>query len=399
MLTAAQERARMKVIQLQVLPLLSGVQRAMLAFFDALPADRYEIIVVCHEEGPLTKVLEERGIRTITLAALDRPIHPVKDLQALLALYRLFREEKPDVVHSHSSKPGVLGRLAARAAGVPAIVHHNHGHAWGWRDPALKRHLLAALERWLCQSCDLVIFVAEETRAFSVARGLLPESKSVTVYNGVDLKRLRPAAGLEEKQALRRRFGLEADAFLACFVGRLWEQKNPLALVPILKRARALAPARDIRLVIAGDGPMEGAVKAAFQQEGLLDAVTFLGWQTDTAPIYRLADCFVLPSLWEGLPLVLEESLAAGLPTFCSKIPGSREVIIPEVGAYAPIESLEGLGDEIARLAMDPALQQTMAHAARARAEAVFDVSKTIWQLAPLYERLLSVASAQRLRG
>lgn len=390
MLTAAPEGARTKVIQLQVLPLLSGVQRAMLAFFDALPSDQYEIIVVCHEEGPLTKVLAERGIRTITLSALDRPIHPVKDLQALLALYRLFREEKPAVVHSHSSKPGVLGRLAARAAGVPAIVHHNHGHAWGWRDPVMKRYLLAALERWLCQSCDLVIFVAEETRAFSVARGILPEFKSVTVYNGVELERLRPASGQGEKSTLRRHYGLSEHAFLACFVGRLWEQKNPLALVPILKRARALASERDIRLVIAGDGPMEEEVKAAFEREGLLDVVTFLGWQNDTAPIYRLADCFVLPSLWEGLPLVLEESLAAGLPTFCSRIPGSREVIVPEVGACAPIEALEGLGDEIARLAKDPALQQTMARAARARAEAIFDVRKTIWQLAPLYERLLS---------
>lgn len=390
MVHSAEQGTRIKVIQLQVLPLLSGVQRAMMAYFDALPPDRYEVVVVCHAPGPLTEALEARGIRTISLDVLDRPIRPVKDLAALWALYGLFRDEKPQVVHSHSSKPGVLGRLAAKAAGVPVIVHHNHGHAWGWKDPLIKRHVLAVLEKFLCHSCDMVIFVAEETRAFSVARGILPESKSVTLYNGVELTRLTPASSGDEKRALRRQYGLSEEAFLALFVGRLWEQKNPLALVPILKGARARAPAQDIRLVIAGDGPMEAEVRAAFAREGLLEQVTFLGWQSDTAPIYRLADCFVLPSLWEGLPLVLEESLAAGLPTLCSRIPGSREVITPEVGFYAPLEGLERLGEHIAQLAQDPEGTARMAKAARARAEALFDVRTTILGLPPIYERLLA---------
>lgn len=381
--------ARIKVCHMQVLPLMSGVQRAMLEFLDALPSDRYEILVICQQEGPLTEALRERGIRTITLATLIREIRPIPDLRAFVSLCQIFRQEQLDIVHTHSSKPGVVGRLAGRLMGVPVVIHHNHGHAWTWYDPWIKRQGMAFIERLMVLACDQVIFVSEETRQFSVSRGILPERKSITLYNGVDVERLRPATGPDEVKTLRESYGIPSDCFLTCFVARLWEQKNPLAIPSIFAEACRLAPDKNLRLVVAGEGPLEGILKAQLQARGLLDRVHFLGWVPDAAPIYRMSDVLILPSRFEGLPLVLEESLASGLPAVCSRIPGSREVITPEVGFTAPLDNLDALGADIAALAHDPERLTRMRTAARKKAVETFDRKKISSLLPGLYDRLL----------
>lgn len=382
--------SRLKVCHVQVLPLMSGVQRAMLAFFEVLPADRYEVVVICQAEGPLTETLRAHGIRYILMPELVRPVRPWKDVQALIAFCHFCYTEKPDVLHLHSSKPGVLGRLAGTLMQVPVVIQHNHGYAWTKSDPAFKKSCIAALERTLTRACDMVIFVSEETRRFSVARGLVPEHKSYTIYNGVDTTHHRPPHDVAEVAALRAARGIPTDAFLLTFVGRLWEQKNPLALPEIFETASRLAPERNIHLAIAGEGHLEAKLRDALQARGLLERTHFLGWVSDAAPVYRMSDCLILPSLFEGLPLVLEECMASGLPAVCSKIPGSREVVTPEVGFAEPLTELARMGERVAQLANDATLCASMRAQARAKALAQFDRNVTLPKLPPLYARLLA---------
>lgn len=387
--------ARIKVCHVQVLPLMSGVQRAMMAFLEALPPDEYEVLVICQKKGPLTDTLDTLGIRHIELPSLIRPIRPIPDILTFVAFCRICRDEKLDILHTHSSKPGVLGRLAGTLMDVPLVVHHNHGHAWTWQDPKLKRVLFGALERLLSQACDKVIFVSEETRQFSVARGLLPESRSLTIYNGVDVTRMRPPASPEEVRELRRKHNVPEDCFLVCFAGRFWEQKNPLALPPLLAEAHKRAPEQNIQLVMAGEGHLEPHLRNAFFKAGVLSRAHFLGWVPDAAPIYRMSDVLVLPSRFEGLPLVLEESLACGLPAVVSRIPGSREVITPEVGFCEPVDAPERFGQRIAELACDRPRLAKMREAARAKALAEFDAEKTSRKLPELYRRWLAEKQTQ----
>lgn len=387
--------ARIKVCHVQVLPLMSGVQRAMITYLEALPKDEFDVVVICQKKGPMTERLDELGIRHIELPSLIRPIRPVPDALAFVAFCRTLKEEQVDVLHTHSSKPGVIGRLAGTFMDTPLILHHNHGHAWTWQDPKLKRWVFAAIERALSHACDQVIFVSEETRRFTVKHGILPESKSMTLYNGVDVRRMRPPTGPDEVAALRREHHIDENAFVVCFAGRFWEQKNPLALPPLLARAHALAPEHNIQLVMAGEGHLEPQLRSAFYKLGLLGRTHFLGWVPDAAPIYRMSDVLVLPSRFEGLPLVLEESLACGLPAIVSRIPGSREVITPEVGFCEPVDAPERFGERIAELANDRPRLLHMREAARAKALAEFDEQKTSHRLPGIYRRLLQEKEAK----
>lgn len=388
--------SRLKVCHVQVLPLMSGVQRAMLAFFEVLPADQYEVVVICQSEGPLTETLRAQGIRYVLMPELIRPIRPWKDAQAFIAFCHFCYTEKPDVLHLHSSKPGVLGRLAGTLMQVPVVIQHNHGYAWTKTDPTFKKSLIALLERSLTRACDMVIFVSDETRRFSVARGLVPEHKSYTIYNGVDTEHHRPPRDAAEVAELRAARGIPTDAFLLTFVGRLWEQKNPLALPEILETACQHAPTQNIHLAIAGEGHLETPLREALQKRGLLERTHFLGWVSDAAPVYRMSDCLVLPSLFEGLPLVLEECMASGLPAVCSRIPGSREVVTPEVGFAEPLSEISHFGKRVAQLANDTRLCASMRAQARAKALAQFDRKVTLPQLPPLYARLLAANAAPR---
>ena len=181
-----------RICHLQVLPLLSGVQRSMLEIFKQLDRSRFEIHVACQGPGALTEELDRLGIRWHAIDALDRPIRPHRDWQAYCQLYRLFEQERFQIVHTHSSKPGFLGRVAARRAGVPHVVHHVRGFAFHEFSPPPKRWIYSRLERWAGRYCDRVLFVNHEEREMSVQNGWLPAEKCQTIYNGVDLAAVDP---------------------------------------------------------------------------------------------------------------------------------------------------------------------------------------------------------------
>ncbi|HEY1600019.1 MAG TPA: glycosyltransferase, partial [Pirellulales bacterium] len=176
-----------RICHVQMLPILSGVQRAMLEIFKRLDRARYEIHVACQGQGPLTDELERHSIHWHAVPALGRPIRPVKDWRAYRALYQLFRRQQFQIVHTHSSKPGILGRAAACRAGVPHVIHHVHGFAFHEFSPPGARWIYSRLERWAGTCCDRVVFVNHEERQLSVREGWLPAEKCLTIYNGVDL--------------------------------------------------------------------------------------------------------------------------------------------------------------------------------------------------------------------
>ncbi len=223
-----------RICHVQVLPLLSGVQRAMLEMFKPLDRSRCEIHVACQGPGPLTDELERLDIRWHAVPELARfAIRPRRDWQAYCSLHALFRRFRFDIVHTHSSKPGILGRLAARRAGVPAIVHHIHGFAFHDYTPRLQHLVYSRLEQWAGRYCDRVLFVNHEERELSIRRGWLPAEKCLTIYNGVDLDVITSAGRQAARRGRRARWQLADDEIAIVFAGRLEPQKQPLALADI----------------------------------------------------------------------------------------------------------------------------------------------------------------------
>jgi glycosyltransferase involved in cell wall biosynthesis len=384
-----------RICHIQVLPLLSGVQRVMLDVFDQLDRSRYDIHVVCQHAGPLTDELARRQICYHLEPTLVRPLHPWRDLRAYLRLTRWLRDGNFDLVHTHSSKPGILGRLAASRAGVPCIVHHVHGFSFHEFSPPATRRLYARLEHWAGRHCNRVIFVNEEERQLAVRQAILPAEKCLTIYNGVDLRCSDPERRALVRGDVRRQFGWDERETVVLMMGRLDQQKQPLLTPAIAGELERLRPHDRWRIAIAGSGALEEALRQRVRQLGLEHRVQLLGWQNGPQRLYCGADIVLHPTLWEGLPLSLLDAQAAGLPAVASNVKGNREVVTAETGFLCEPQQSNSYAAALAQLIENTALQHRMGDSARQRAERYFDASINYRRIAELYDELLDMPTTK----
>jgi len=189
---------QIKLCHIQVLPLLSGVQRVMLEIIRLLDRERYEVTVICKDEGALTEILWQQGVKVMTLSCLDRNINPIMDLKTFGEFVKIFRKEKFHIVHTHSTKPGFLGRVAAKLCNIPVIIHHVHGFGFHEFSSSIWTSLLLLLEKIAGRGSDRVIFVNDEERELAVRKGIVPPEKAITIYNGVNLKTFNPSKKMLE---------------------------------------------------------------------------------------------------------------------------------------------------------------------------------------------------------
>ena len=383
-----QHSAMIPICHVQLLPLLSGVQRAMLDIFKYLDRERYAPHVVCQQPGPLSAELARLDIPCHFVGSLRRQIHPLRDARALQMLVALFRRHRFRLVHTHSSKPGILGRVAARRAGVPRIVHHVHSFAFHEFSPRWQTVVYSNIERWASQFCDRVIVVNQEERELAVRRGIVPAEKCLTVYNGVDLERFKPDRETWRGR-MRCEYGLRPHDTVILFMGRLDVPKQPLILPRIAAALELERPADDWRMLIVGSGPM----RERFEREIIAHRVgrrfVLVDWQDEPQRVYQAADIWLQPSLWEGLSLTLLEAHASALPCVASNVKGNREVVVPQAGKLCEPQDAAQYAMELARLIDDRELRQRMGVAARCRAEERFDSRDNMKWIGALYDQLL----------
>lgn len=381
-----------RVCHVQVFPILSGVQRVMLDLFDQLDRREYELHVICKEPGPLGEELRRRGIETHFVRELDRPIHPWRDWRAYRRLRRIFAEQAFDLVHTHSSKPGVLGRLAARYAGVEHVIHHVHAFAFHEFSPPWKRRLYSRLERLAGRACDRVVFVNHEDRLTAIEEGILPAEKCVTVYNGV-VTSADPSSGSWRRE-IRDKLGLASDEVAILFTGRLAPPKLPLLLPRIAASLRKMELNTKWRIVVVGSGLLQRRMLRRCRQLQVEDLVQHVGWQTDVAPWLAAADIFLFPTLAEGMPMALIEAQAAGLPAVASDARGNREVIAVGGGTLCPPGDPAAYAAALERLIADPSLRASLGGAGRDGTATYFDRNTNMGKIVALYEELRRARSS-----
>lgn len=382
------EAAKIRVCHVQTTPQLAGAQRVMLDIFEQLDRNRFELHVACGANGPLTDVLSAVGIKSHVIPSLVRSIRPLRDYRAYAELRALFERERFDVVHTHSSKPGILGRLAARHAGVEGIVHHVQGFAFHEFTPAPLRLLGTLAERWAGANCDRIVFVNQEERAWAIQTARLPAHKCVTIYNGADLQRFSPAPSLERRAELRKALGIDADEVAVLFVGRLAPQKQPLIIPQVAKRLDELLPDTAWRILVAGSGPLEDALNDGIHKLGMEQRVQLLSWQDATEQWMQSADVLLQPTLWEGLPLAAIEAMGAGIPVVAADVKGNREAVSETTGSLCEPRSPEAFARALARFVASSRLRQECGAEGRLRAERDFDRVVNYARFADLYEEL-----------
>lgn len=356
-------------------------------YFNQNPAFTAELAVgpVPPTEADLTDWAYQRAIPTTIIPDMVNYISPSTNLAAIRQLRALMHRGRYDIVHTHSSVAGVIGRLAARSVGVPIIVHHVHG--WGLQKGMSARMQLIylTLERLCARMTDRLIAVSRSTIAKGLTYKIAPEQKFALIYNGIPLERFRQTV---DHQQVRRALGLAPDSKLVGMIGRLDRQKNPLDFI----RAAALVVQRapNTQFLIAGNGSLRAECEQLIDQLGLQGTFFLLGFRNDIDKIMPVLTMTALSSLWEGLPVVFQEAMSAGKPIVANDVDGASDVIIDGVtGFLVPPEQPDQMAERILRILNDEALCQRMGQQARERSEP-FSIKAMTSNIEGVYRQLLN---------
>lgn len=347
-------------------------------------------VVGASAPGPYVAELASWGIGHVPLRHATRAWAPQRDALALVELIGIFRRLRPTVVHTHNPKPGVYGRLAARVAGVGAVVNTVHGLYATPEDPPLRRSIVYALER-LAARCSDAELVQNPEDVATLARLGVPSSKLQLLGNGVDLERFDPGRVPEARaREVRREIGAAEHEVVVGVVGRLVWEKGYREVFRAARQLRRQAP--NVRIVVVGpdepdkaDGVAEDSIRTAQR-----DGVRFLGARRDMESLYAAFDVYVLASYREGFPRSAMEAAAMGLPLVATDIRGCRQVVDHDLtGLLVAPRDASALAAAVARLAADPALRLAMGGAGRAKALVEFDQRRVIDATLDTYESLV----------
>lgn len=324
-------------------------------------------------EGSLLESARAAGIPVVVLKSMRRNPRPILDFIALVSLVRLFRRELPEIVHTHSSKAGILGRAAAWLAGVPVIIHTNHGLPFHDRQPWIVNRFWRFLETVVAPATTVFICVGETMKRASIAAGLAPAERHEVVYSGMDL-------------VFDVRSARTGDPVIG-WIGRLVPQKGPSDFIEMLELV--MARHDTAQALIVGDGPLRAELESAVSRR---PRVTFKG-RVDPSMIpscFAAMDVAVLTSYWEGLPRVAVQAALAGLPVVAYDVEGASEVVKSgETGFLVPVGDRRALADRVLEVLGMADLGRSMGAKGRALVADRFDGKRMVDELVRIYRERL----------
>jgi glycosyltransferase involved in cell wall biosynthesis len=384
----------MRIVHVITRLIIGGAQENTLLTVQGLHHDYHDDVTLITgpaegPEGDLFDRAAQLGLRVEIYPELVRPIRPIADYRAYRRLRAAFRRLKPDVVHTHSSKAGILGRTAAWRENVPAVVHTIHGMPFGKFETPLKNRLYIELERWAARRCHAIVSVCDAMTEQALAAGVGCPEQFITIYSGMNADAfLHPTRARED---VRRELGLAGDEVAFATVARLFELKGHDDIVAIAGKVLAANPA--VRFVWIGDGILRDRLIADLERLGIRRSFILTGLVApDRIPeLLNAVDAVIHPSLREGLARVLPQALLVGRPVISYDVDGAREVVLPETGILLKPRDLDGLRRAILDLAASPAKRTAMGREGRARFADQFRHETMTRQLRSLYERLLAI--------
>jgi glycosyltransferase involved in cell wall biosynthesis len=384
--------APVRVLHVITRMILGGAQENTLLSVEGLDAmPGYDVALVSGvdrgEEGDLLA----RTRATIDLAIvpqLRRNVNLLADLIALWQLYRLIREGRYHIVHTHLAKAGILGRVAARLAGTPIVVHGLHGLVFHDYQPRLQSRLWWLVQKACDPLTDHYVSVSNVISEKAVASRLTAASKLTTVYSGMELDWFLDAD--VDPAAARRRFGIPADALVIGKIARMVPVKNHDQLLDAAPEIVARHP--EVRFLLVGDGPLVGHLRVRAAELGIIAHVVFAGLvpREEIPATIAAMDVLAHTAVYEGLPRVLVQALAMGKPCVAFDADGTREVVVPgETGYLVPAGDRAGLVAALDRLLADPDLRARLGANGRRLVDPAFRAETMVAHIAAVYQTLL----------
>jgi glycosyltransferase involved in cell wall biosynthesis len=398
---------RIKVLHLITHLGAGGALDNTLLTVKGLPRDRYEVHlaagVLSGSDYTEWKTRAERCADALfVFQDLQRPVHVLKDRRALNQLTSLIVKQNYDIVHTHCAKAGVLGRIAAKRAGTPIMIHTFHSFGWQVAHDfhksrlhkylsSLQKRCYIGVERYAAGLADALITVSELNKREALALKIAPSEKFITIYSGVDIEGL--LASSAERDAICKKFKLHSTYPVVGMIGRLSTQKAPLDFVHAAKIVLERKPG--VQFILVGDGPLAAVVREAIGPEM---RIKMLGFQDNVPEILSIINVFALPSLWEGLGRALTEAMIMGVPVVATSVNGVPELIVDqETGLLSPPANPAKLAENIIWLLDHPQEAQRMSHSASERVVPDFSAARMLKQIDALYQRLLRATSRHAL--
>ncbi len=369
-----------------------GTRRYITQVLSHLDLNRFEPVLFCAAERDPAflediEIIRRRGIKVLFFP-MKREISPISDFWLTLKMSKAIRQEKPDIVHTHSSKAGIIGRTAARLAGVAKIAHTPHVFPFEMDVGKFKRRFYLFLERIAARWTSLLIAVSNSEKDVALEYGLFKAGNTVVNANGIDPELWR-VVDIGEREKLREQAGIPNGVFVVGMVGRFMPQKGHRILVEAAELL--LKKNRDIHFVLVGEGELKNKIRNLTVSKKIESKFHFFEQTDRVADYYATFDCLVLPSLWEGCPFTAMEAMAMRIPVIASSVGGVSEIIEDRIsGLLTPPADASSLADAIEKLCEDRKLCGSLGEKGQQRIMDKFLLSDSIRRLEDIYQRLVA---------
>lgn len=378
------------VVHLITLLELGGAQGNTLYTVRHLDPSRFDAHLWCGRGGYWDRVALQDFSADKRLSFFDRlvrPVRPLKDLLVIYDLYRKLKEVHPDILHTHSSKAGIVGRIAGHWAGVPVIIHTFHGFGFNDQQKPWTRALFVALERLTARLSTKLIFVSESNRDEAQQKKIGTPSQYYVIRSGVPLKSIKDRAAAADVHKVREELGVPPDAELITTVGPFKPQKN---LTDFINVAHAVVKKHPKSYFVAiGDGELRPKLESQIKALGLGGRVLLPGWKENIPEILAASHIFCLTSLWEGLPRSMVEAMAAGRPSVCYETDGVKDLLHKGGGEIIAQKDVLAMTKAISTLIENEKHWHARSLEAQSLITSDFDIDVMVRQQEDLYGALL----------
>lgn len=364
---------------------IGGAQDNTLITVERLNRERYSVALMCAPEGEwVQRAREIPGLDLVFVPNLIQKINLLKDFAAFWNIYKYIRKGQFEIVHTHSSKPGFLGRIAARIAGAPIIIHTIHGFPFNdFMNPFIRK-VFIIIERMLTHFSDCLVTVSKLNLEKAIKLRIAKRQKFVNIYSGIDFKKFDVKIDVKSK---RSEIGIIDGRAVVGMVGRLSQQKAPWNFIKSVPYV--LDRYKETIFLIVGDGELMSEMKNLACDLGINDNILFLGFRDDLPEILRILDIYVLTSQWEGLGRSLTEAMYVGCPVIATGVEGVPELVQNgETGVLVPVNDPVALSKEIIEMLLDRAMRKRLGRMARLRINQSFKANIMVKNIDELYQRL-----------
>ncbi|MED5554168.1 MAG: glycosyltransferase family 4 protein [Candidatus Neomarinimicrobiota bacterium] len=379
-------KSKIKILHVITHLPIGGAQDNTLYTVELLDKEKYDISLCCNLDGELVERAKKvEAVKLFDIPFLGREVSPYRDIRAFLSLYKLFKEEDFTIIHTHSSKAGLLARLAAVLNKTPIVIHTIHGFAFNDFMNGLKKNFFIYLEKLLAKWTDVLITVSNLNKKKIIDLNIAHENKIKNIYSGIDLSLFTN----KRNDEFRKELNLENDHLLLGSVGRLSNQKDPITMIEAF--GIISKPFPNAHLALVGDGELKGKILEKIDQLKLNDRIHLTGNKNNPWSVYHSMDLFIMSSIYEGLGRSITEALSCGVPVVCTDVEGVPEIVRDNItGILVRPKDSNKLADAIIRTLNDMETAKKMAEEGRRFVNDNFDVNKMVNDIDSLYNTLLS---------